>query len=104
MGVWATIRLDPPESGRKNRWFLKARLAIRRRPDFSGQTAPRLPSRQTNRRKAVKTEVSNNEGTDTSGGCPVRATPKLSGRKLGIPIAYWATAMRRAARLRRRRA
>ncbi len=72
-------------------------------PDFPCKPNPRLPSRQTNRRKAVKTEVSNNEGTDTSGGCPVRATPKLSGRKLGIPIAYWATAMRRAARLRRRR-
>jgi hypothetical protein len=38
-------------------------------PDFPCKPAPRLPSRQTNRRKAVKIEVSNNEGTDTSGGC-----------------------------------
>ena len=45
--------------GIENPWFLEARPAIRRRPDFFSQNAPRLPSRQTNRWKAVKTEVSN---------------------------------------------
>lgn len=71
-------------------------------PDFPCKPSPRLPSRQTNRRKAVRTEVSNNEGTDTSGGCLARAVPKPSERNLSI--AYWATAIRRAARFRRRRA
>ena len=68
----------------ENRWLLEATPAIRRRPDFFGQTAPRLPSRQTNRRKAVKTEVSNNEGTDTSTGRPGKGRPKAQRRKLSI--------------------
>jgi hypothetical protein len=37
-------------------------------------------------------------------GGPARAVPKPNGRKLIITIAYWATAIRRAARFRRRRA
>jgi hypothetical protein len=45
-------------------------------PDFPCKPNPRFPSRQTNRRKAVKTEVSNNEGTDTYGGCPGKIRPE----------------------------
>ena len=56
-------------------------------PTFSARPTPRLPSRQTNRRKAVKTEVSDNERTDTFGGGPARATLKPNGRKLRIAIA-----------------
>ena len=44
-------------------------------PDFPCKPTPRLPFRQTNRRKAVKTEVSNNEGTDTW-GLPGQSRPK----------------------------
>jgi hypothetical protein len=47
-------------------------------PHFSGHISPRLPSRKSKHRIAVKSEVSNNERTDTYGGqewplCPEAA-------------------------------
>ena len=79
--VWQSVwsRIDSCMDLKK-RWFLEARPAIRRRPDFFGQTAPKLPSRQTNRRKAVKNEVSNNAGTDTSGDAPA-SRPKAPSQR-----------------------
>ncbi len=42
--------------------------------------SPRLPSRNSNRSKAVKSEVSNNEATDTCWGAAIAASPNAQWR------------------------
>ena len=44
-------------------------------PHFSSHVSPRLPSRKSKHRIAVKIEVSNNEATDTYGGAKSRPSP-----------------------------
>ena len=70
-------------------WFLTICGPFPALPDFLCEPSPRLPSRQTNRRKTVKTEISNKEGTDTSGGSQAKAVPNPSGGNLSI--ANWDT-------------
>jgi hypothetical protein len=54
------------------KWFL---LTLDRRfaavPPYSGRLSPKLPSRNSNRWKVVKSEVSNNERTDIAAPFPL---------------------------------
>ena len=59
--------------------FPKLGRPIRTAAEFRDRRTPRLPSRNSNRRKAVGIEVSNNEGTDTDGGA-VNSRPALTHR------------------------